>query len=76
MHGSSHVNGVQGGQKRIFGKCHECVLFLGGHPMQPMHFSANTHIRGTRRPTAASKVMEECGRDAPLRTKLFLRLHG
>ena len=43
--------------------------------MQPMHFSANTPIRGTRKPTAARKVMEECGKDAPLGTKLFLRLH-
>ena len=28
MHRSSHVNGVQGGQKRIFGICHECVCYF------------------------------------------------
>ena len=32
---------------------------VGRHPMQPMHFSANTHIRGTTRPIAASNAMEE-----------------
>ena len=28
MHRSSHVNGVQGGQKRIFGICHKCVCYF------------------------------------------------
>ena len=48
MHRSSHVNGVQGEQKRILDERHKCVCYFG--------VPANTQKSGTNRPIAASYV--------------------